>query len=91
MTKLSKKIQHVFKKVLVSTLYKKYVKCNSVVQEDVIQAFKVRGCTASPDTTEKKFSHLMIYYSEFAFIFFWRIGKQNYHWKHLFIFQTWNF
>lgn len=55
-----------------------------MVQEDVIQTFEVRGCKASRETVEEKFSHLMIYYPEFAFIFFWRIRNQNYRWKHLF-------
>ena len=54
------------------------------VQEDVNQTFKVRGCKASQNTVEKRFSHLMNYYPEFAFIFFWRIKKQNYRWKNLF-------
>lgn len=84
MAKLSKKLKHGFKKVLISSLYGKYVINNAVLQADVIQTFKIRGCKASLDTIEKKFAHLMAYYPEFAYIFFWRIKKQNYYWKYLF-------
>lgn len=78
------RINNAFKKLMIASLYKKYVKNNQLLQEDIVQTFYVRGCKASYETVEKKFTHLMMYYPEFAFIFFWRIKKQNYYWKHLF-------
>lgn len=79
-----KKIKHGLKKIFIKRLYNDYVKNNSLIAQDVNYTFLVRGCRASRDSIEKKFSHLMIYYPEFAFIFFWRLKKKNYYWKHLF-------
>lgn len=44
----------------------------------------VRGCKVSRNSIKKKFEHLMLYYPGFAFIFFWRIKKNNYYWKYMF-------
>lgn len=84
MAQVYKKIRHGVKRIIITTLFKKYVGHNDVLQKDINETFRVRGCKASRDTIEKKFSHLMNYYPEFAFIFFWRIKKNNYYWKHLF-------
>ena len=78
-------IKHAFKKWLVNGLYNRYVCLDTVIQEDIHQTIQVRGCTMKPDTLKKRFEHLMIYYPDFAFIFFWRINKLNYRWKSLFV------
>ncbi len=84
MPRFSSKLRNGFKKLLIGSLFKKYVKNNPLVQEDVLNTFSARGCRASLGTLEKKFAHLMTYYPEFAFIFFWRVKRQNYYWKDLF-------
>tara|TARA_R100000306_G_C4375551_1_gene141808 strand:+ start:79 stop:660 length:582 start_codon:yes stop_codon:yes gene_type:complete len=84
MANISHRFKNAFKKLIITSLYKKHVKNNQLLQEDVSQTFSVRGCKASLDTIENKFAHLMTYYPEFAFIFFWRIKRQNYYWKYLF-------
>ncbi|MBQ0787419.1 MAG: serine acetyltransferase [Oceanihabitans sp.] len=74
-------IQHAFKKLLLKKLFRRYVATNTSIQEDINQTIKVRGCTVKPDTLMKRFEHLMIYYPDFAFIFFWRIKRNTYRWK----------
>ncbi|WP_452225907.1 hypothetical protein [Lacinutrix cladophorae] len=74
-------IKHVLKKLLIARLFTNYVLNNKTIQEDINQTIKVRGCSVQPDTLKKKFTHLMIYYPDFAFIFFWRIKRNNYRWK----------
>ena|SRR5690554_1314163 len=82
--KLLKKIKHGFRKLIIAALFKKYVSENNLVKQDVTHTFMVRGCKASRNSIKKKFEHLMLYYPEFAFIFFWRIKKNNYYWKYMF-------
>ena len=77
-------IKHGFKKILLKKLFNKYVKNNELIVQDIEQTFIVRNCTVNKNTIEKKFEHLMIYYSEFAFIFFWRTKNSGYRWKKLF-------
>ncbi|MBU2939573.1 serine acetyltransferase [Lacinutrix sp. C3R15] len=74
-------IKHVLKKLLIARLFTSYVVNDKTIQEDINQTIKVRGCTVQPDTLKKRFEHLMIYYPDFAFIFFWRIKRKNYLWK----------
>ncbi|WP_211362533.1 LbetaH domain-containing protein [Bizionia algoritergicola] len=62
-------------------LYNLYVTDNAFIQADIEQTIEVRGCVTKPNTLKKKFEHLMIYYPDFAFVFFWRIRGQNYRWK----------
>ena len=77
-------LKHAYKKYLITRLYAKYVRNNTVIQEDVEQTVNVRGCTVNPETTEKKFHHLMLYYPEYAHIFFWRINGRYHPWKSYF-------
>src|SRR5690554_5888065 len=84
MRKLSKKFRHGFKKMVIPSLFKNYVVASEVIQKDIIQTFKARGCNAKLTTVEQKFTHLMTYYPEFAFLFFWRIKRKNYRFKHWF-------
>ena len=78
-------IKHALKKWLILRLFNRYVNDNIIIQGDIDQTIQVRGCKVNPNTLKKKFEHLMIYYPDFAFIFFWRIKKQNYYWKGWFI------
>ncbi|SDS68896.1 transferase hexapeptide (six repeat-containing protein) [Formosa sp. Hel1_31_208] len=77
-------IKHAYKKLLLNVLYKAYVVNDFVIQADINQTINVRGCSVTPDTLEKKFYHLMLYYPDFAFIFFWRIKRSGHKWKHWF-------
>ncbi|MDG5492239.1 serine acetyltransferase [Psychroserpens sp. SPM9] len=67
-------LRHAYKKLLLRALYKRYVINDNVIQDDVLETIRVRGCKVNPDTIEKKFYHLMLYYPEYAIIFLWRIG-----------------
>lgn len=64
------------KKSIISYLYTSYVKDDVVIQEDIQQTLDVRGSDIRTASVDKQFSHLMLYYPEFAFIFFWRIKKR---------------
>lgn len=78
-------VKHAFRKLLIIGLFKRYVKQDASIQADIEHTIAVRGCQVTPDNIEKKFHHLMHYYPDFAFIFFWRIRKQNYRWRKLFM------
>lgn len=82
-----RKLNNGFKKVIIRSFYNNYVLQSSSIQMDVEQTFLVRGCQAKKETIKKKFEHLMLYYPEFAFIFFWRIKKKNHFFASLFIDQ----
>lgn len=81
------KINSIFKGVVLrfflNYLYKKYVYNNQLITEDIEQNFKVRS-TKNGYTTKKRFYHLMQYYPEFAFVFFWRTKNYFWLWKRLF-------
>ena len=68
---------HALKKILIQRFYKKYVVKSKLIQQDIEQTFKVRQCKAQYESLEQKFKHLMVYYPEFAFVFFWRIKKAS--------------
>lgn len=74
-------INHALKKLLLLKLFNRYVANDKTIQEDITQTINVRGCSVKSDTIKKKFEHLMIYYPDYAFIFFWRIKRHNYRWK----------
>jgi serine O-acetyltransferase len=81
-------VKHLFKKLLIKNFFNRYVINDILLQQDIEQTIKVRGCKVNPNTLKKKFEHLMIYYPDFAFIFFWRIKRQNYLWKKLFTYNA---
>ncbi|WP_133758747.1 LbetaH domain-containing protein [Gelidibacter sediminis] len=58
---------------------------NSVIQADIQQTLQVRGSNAQAYPLKKQFVHLMLYYPDYAYIFFWRINKPSYRWKNLFV------
>ena len=78
-------LKHVHRKYMIARLYSKYVSNNAIIKQDVEQTIRVRGCSVSPDTIVKKFNHLMLYYPEFAHIFFWRINARHHSWKPFFV------
>lgn len=69
------------KKMLIPVLFKKYVSSNELIQKDIYQTIAVRGCKVPSDSLNRKFYHLMVYYPDYAFIFFWRIRRSNHPWK----------
>ncbi|MCK0125024.1 hypothetical protein MWU76_11485 [Gelidibacter sp. F2691] len=76
--------KHILKIVLIKSLYKSFVIDNGVIQEDIDQNIMVRNCSVRQETMANKFKHLMLYYPDFAFLFFWRINSSNYKWKKYF-------
>lgn len=83
--KSSKFIKHAFRRLILLHLYKRYVANDLVIQSDIKQTLVVRGSKASNQSIKEQFIHLMIYYPDYAFIFFWRIHKLRYRWKSLFV------
>lgn len=77
-------LKHAYRKLLIMRLYAKYVANNELIQEDINQTVSVRGCNVNPDTIDKRFHHLMLYYPEFAIIFFWRINQRYHKWSRFF-------
>jgi len=78
-------IKHAYKKLLIRSLFKHYVKNDVVVQADIIQTLKIRGSKAQNETIDRQFNHLMLYYPDYAYIFFWRTDNLKYRWRDLFI------
>lgn len=83
--KLNHFISHVFKRLLLRSLYRRYVVDDSVIRADIAQTLAVRGSKAQSKPIEKQFNHLMLYYPDYAFIFFWRLDKLDFLWKYLFV------
>ncbi|WP_205527081.1 serine acetyltransferase [Hanstruepera ponticola] len=82
---MSLKLRHILKKLLLKLLFQKYVLSNDVVKADMKQTLAARGSKMVAEIPKKQFDHLMLYYPEFAFLFFWRIDKNNYRWRRLFV------
>ncbi|WP_400077996.1 hypothetical protein [Winogradskyella sp. R77965] len=66
-------------------MYRTYVIDDIVIQEDIDQTLKVRKSNIQQLAMLEKFKHLMLYYPDFAFIFFWRINGLNHRWKNKFV------
>ncbi|MGC1472577.1 MAG: serine acetyltransferase [Psychroserpens sp.] len=81
---MSKKLKHILRKLVLPSLYRKYVKRREDIKDDIRQTLIVRGSKVIEKPIEQQFYHLMHYYPEFAFIFFWRIKTQKYLWRKLF-------
>ncbi|WP_417197798.1 serine acetyltransferase [Bizionia sp.] len=78
-------LTHAFKKLLLWRLYNRYVIANAVIQADIKHTLQVRGSQVQYATIDKQFYHAMIYYPDYAYIFFWRINKLGYRWRYLFM------
>lgn len=76
-------VKYFFKKLIINRLFNTYVKGNDVLKRDIINTYKVRGCSRENLPIKSQFQHLMQYYPTFAFIFFWRVNN-NFMWKSLF-------
>ena len=74
-------LQHAQRKYFIARLYAKHVKNNLLIHKDIERTMLVRGCKVNPDTIKKKFYHLMLYYPDFCYIFFWRIKGRYHPWK----------
>src|SRR5688572_21034363 len=70
-------IKHGVKKILIWRWYGKYINNNKALQEDILQTLLVRGSKVKFKDMKHRFSHLMIYYPEFAYIFFWRLKTKR--------------
>ncbi len=75
------KPKHIIKKLLIKSLYSTYVVDDAVIQDDINQTLKVRQSIVQEATMAEKFKHVMLYYPDFAFVFFWRIKRSSYRWK----------
>lgn len=71
-------------KAFIPYLFNKYVKDNEIIIEDINQNFSIRSQKRNL-SLKKKFFHLLIYYPEFAFVFFWRIKSHLLIWKILYL------
>jgi len=81
---MTHQLKHLIRKLVLPSLYHRYVKNDPVIQEDIYQTLVVRGSKVRSEALKTQFFHAMHYYPEFAFIFFWRIHKKNYRWRTLF-------
>lgn len=80
-----KYLTYFLKKIVLRLLFIRFVSSNSKIQEDIENTFSTRGCNAKIVDVKKRFYHLMLYYPEFAFIFYWRIRSNPYYSKSLFV------
>lgn len=80
-----KYLKYILKKLTLPYLYKQYVFSNAIIQKDITNTFTTRGCNANITDLKKRFYHLMLYYPEFAFIFYWRIRVNPLNSKWLFV------
>ena len=85
-----KLFRHALRRFLIHQLYNKYVIDNTLIEKDIERTITVRGCKVNSDALKDKFKHVMLYYPEFAYIFFWRSDLPTYRWRKLFThnFQT---
>ena len=84
MKKIKKILSLAFKRAISLLLFRLYVKKNERIIQDIEQNFLVRNCKNTTVSLSKKFSHLLIHYPEFAFVFFWRLKNKFFLWKWLF-------
>ena len=67
--------KHIMKKLLLYRIYERYVISNDLIKEDIAATITSRGCNVLSPSIKRCFFHLMLYYPEYAMIFFWRIKK----------------
>ena len=76
--------RYIIKKLLIALWYKRYVHDDTLIQADMLQTLTVRGSNLAQASLKRQFNHLMLYYPEFAFLFFWRIDNKQTRWRYLF-------
>lgn len=69
--------KHLVKRIILLFWFNSYVKNNTLIQADIQQTLMVRGSKVISEGLERRFIHLMVYYPEFALIFFWRLKKNK--------------
>lgn len=74
---LIKKLDYLIKRLILKRQFSHYVSENHLIQEDIRQNYLARGCDKRKTTLYLQFEHLMIYYPEFAMVYFWRIKKKS--------------
>lgn len=74
-------VKNVLRKIIIRLLFNRHVINNTLVQEDIRQTLLVRGSKAIKKDLHKQFVHVMLYYPEFAFVFFWRIKKRPFYYN----------
>lgn len=77
-------LEYILKKLVLPSLYKRHVENNLLIQQDIRNTLEVRQSKVRTQTLRLQFYHSMLYYPEFAFIFFWRVNKNGNRWAHLF-------
>jgi len=68
-------IKFLFKFLLIKFYFKKYVINNKTLILDINHNISCRSKKNVNNNLGSKFKHLMFYYPDFSFLFFWRIGK----------------
>lgn len=82
---MTRTIKHILKKMVLKSLFKSFVINDMVIQADINQTLVVRGSKVLKSDLETCFNHVMLYYPEFAYLFFWRIKKRKQLWSYLFL------
>ncbi|WP_179315802.1 serine acetyltransferase [Winogradskyella undariae] len=59
-------------KIICYLLYRRYVKDNIILQGDILENFKRRGCRGNDKSLAYRFYHLILHYDEFRYVFFFR-------------------
>lgn len=78
-------LRHGLRKYFIWRWYNQYVLNSQIIQDDIRQTLKVRGSKAVSKPIDKQFDHVMLYYPEFALIFFWRQKNKKLFGKSLFL------
>lgn len=84
----TKRIKHLLRTVIckffIYFLYEKHVKNNALIQQEIQHNFLKRIHKKEIKSTKEKFTHLMLYYPEFAMVFLWRIHNKSWLYTYLF-------
>lgn len=78
-------LKHSLKRFFIWRFYREHVAKNDVIKEDIRQTLIVRGSKVKNQSIEKQFRHAMLYYPEYAMVFFWRLKTKYLLGKTLFI------
>lgn len=84
----TKRIKFLLRKVIcnffIYFLYEKHVKNNELIQQEIKHNYLIRVNKNLAKNTKQKFSHLLLYYPEFAMVFLWRIHNKSWLYTYLF-------
>ncbi|MEP5253969.1 MAG: hypothetical protein ABJQ39_02840 [Winogradskyella arenosi] len=65
-------------KIICYILYRQHVVGDILLQEDILENFKRRGCFGLNKTLQQKFFHLILHYQDFRYVFYFRTSCK--HW-----------